>query len=132
MDDGPKGESSPKIWSPPIDPFIRVNFDAGYYKDLQGASISIVFRNHGGLLMGAASYWKEHLPSIPAAEALAALEAVRFAILGFHTVEFEEDSAVIIAKFQYPYNDRSEVSGYIWGAKHLVLQLERFKFQHIK
>lgn len=83
--------------------------------------------------MGTTCFWKENVSSIVVAEALVALEAVRFARdLGFRSVEFEEDSTIVFAKLTSLKTNRSEVSSYIWDTKHLVVAFEHFKFQHIK
>ncbi|MBA0758564.1 hypothetical protein Gotri_021547, partial [Gossypium trilobum] len=57
------------FWSP-SKPFVQVNFDAGFYKELEAASMGIVIRNITALIMGAACLWNRHVPNALAVEVL--------------------------------------------------------------
>ncbi|KAK5845935.1 hypothetical protein PVK06_002183 [Gossypium arboreum] len=59
------------LWKTPVDPWARVNFDAGFFADLQAASTGIVIRNSEGLLLGSACFWEENIPCTLSAKALA-------------------------------------------------------------
>ncbi|MBA0851177.1 hypothetical protein Goshw_014714 [Gossypium schwendimanii] len=62
--------------------------------------------------------WNRNIRSPEATEALAAVQAVRFAQdMGFRRVTFEGNSIVVISKIEAQHLDRSEVSIYIWEAK---------------
>ncbi|MBA0666333.1 hypothetical protein Goklo_002755, partial [Gossypium klotzschianum] len=74
-----------------------------------------------------------NIPSSEVTEALAAIQAVRFAQeIGFHKVEVEGDPLVIFSKLRMQGLDRLKVSNYIWKAKHIVMGFESFKFQNIE
>lgn len=122
-----------EIWKPLMAPCVHVNFDVVFYNNMQASSVGVVVRNHLGLLMGAACYWHENVPSIVVTEALATLKVVRFARdLGFNSIEVEGDLSIVIAKLHNSVVDRSEVSSYIWDVKQLALMFEHVKFQHIE
>ncbi|MBA0761558.1 hypothetical protein Gotri_024186, partial [Gossypium trilobum] len=95
----------------------------GYVKELEllqityprTASVGIVIRDADGLTVGATCDWKRNMLSAKAVEALAA-----------------GDSTTVISKLQVQCLDKSEISNYIWDAKHLLMDFERFKFHHIK
>ncbi|KAH1056578.1 hypothetical protein J1N35_034643 [Gossypium stocksii] len=90
-------------WQPSEAQWVKTNFDGGFYRDLPVAGVGIVIRDADGLLMGATCDWKRNILSAEAVEALATVTAIR-----------------------------SEISNYIWDAKHQLIDFERFKFQHIK
>lgn len=97
-------------WMPPADSWVRVNFDAGFYADLQAASAGIVVRNDIGLFMGSTCFWENHVPCLLFAEALACVKAIQFVQdLGFHWVEFEGDSLILISRLRGAQLDRSKV-----------------------
>lgn len=120
------------IWSPPVKPWVRVNFDADCSASSNTASTGVVVRDHNGLLLGSACFWYPIGSSPLVAEAMACIRAVAFTRdLGFRSVEFEGDSAQLLTKLRAPEIDRSIVSPLIWEIK-LVLAFEQFNFQHIK
>ncbi|KAK5795202.1 hypothetical protein PVK06_036460 [Gossypium arboreum] len=85
------------------------------------ASTGIVVRNSEGLLLGSACFWEKHMPCLLQKEALACVQAIRFAQdLGFHWVEIEGDSAVLISRLRSLATDWSMVGAYVWDAKRLV------------
>ncbi|MBA0704969.1 hypothetical protein Golax_017190 [Gossypium laxum] len=71
-------EETVVLWSP-SKPFVQVNFDAGFYKELEAASMGIVIRNITGLIMEAACLWNRHVPNALAVEVLAGTQTLRFA-----------------------------------------------------
>lgn len=61
------------------------------------------------------------MPCLLQKEALACVQAIRFAQdLGFHWVEIEGDSAVLISRLRSLATDWSMVGAYVWDAKRLV------------
>ncbi|MBA0563811.1 hypothetical protein Golob_008773 [Gossypium lobatum] len=77
---------------PPIESFIRVNFDVGFLYGLVrrvlGLSSEISAASDG--VVGVACFWKSHVPTPLEVEAWACLEVIRFAMeIGFRRVEFE-------------------------------------------
>lgn len=121
------------IWKPPFEPWVQVNFDVGIYGHLHAASAGVVVIYLEGLLLGSVCFWSEYVLDVVVAEALACVHAIRFARdLGLRRVEFEGDSAVVISKLKSGVIDRSNISGYIWDARQLLLGFKHFKFQHIK
>ncbi|MBA0852729.1 hypothetical protein Goshw_009103 [Gossypium schwendimanii] len=89
------------VWKPPIDPWVRVNFDADFYGHLRALSTATVVRDSEGFLLGSAFFWQDHVPCALAVEALARVHATRFADdLRFQHVELEGDSAVVISKLK--------------------------------
>ncbi|MBA0679762.1 hypothetical protein Goari_011514 [Gossypium aridum] len=67
------------VWKPPIDPWVRVNFDADFYGHLRALSTAAVVRDSEGFLLGSAFFWQDHVPCALAVEALARVHATRFA-----------------------------------------------------
>lgn len=83
--------------------------------------------------MGASCFWNNHVPSVDAAEAVAAVQALRFAKdMGFRQIELEGDSSTIISKLKTTSIDRSEIGPHIWEARILLTMFEKVKYQHIK
>ncbi|KAK5846596.1 hypothetical protein PVK06_002889 [Gossypium arboreum] len=80
-------QDQPVRWTPPKTRWVKANFDEGFCSDLQKSSIRVVIRDENGLLMGAYCSWNRNIQSPEAAEALAAVQAVRFAQdMGFRKV----------------------------------------------
>ncbi|MBA0844664.1 hypothetical protein Goarm_022890, partial [Gossypium armourianum] len=105
-------------WTPPKTRWAKANFDEGFCSDLHKSSTKVVIQDENGLLMGVYCSWNRNIRSPEATEALAAVQAVRFAQdMGFRRVTFEGDSIVVISKIEAQHLDRSEVSIYIWEAK---------------
>ncbi|MBA0589784.1 hypothetical protein Gorai_018514, partial [Gossypium raimondii] len=106
------------LLGPHVEPFVRVNFDALYYKDLGATYARVVIRNSYDLLIGVACFWNEFTQSPLIAKAWAALQALCFALdLDFRSVEMERDFLVAISKFQSTSIDRLTISMHIWGIK---------------
>ncbi|KAK5775627.1 hypothetical protein PVK06_043540 [Gossypium arboreum] len=88
---------APLFWKAPTDLWVRPNFDAALFINLQAASAGVVVRNNEGLLSRSTCFWKEQIPCPLSAEALAFAQAIRFARdLGFRWVETEGNSAVLL------------------------------------
>ncbi|MBA0744299.1 hypothetical protein Gogos_006931, partial [Gossypium gossypioides] len=105
---------------PPIESFIRVNFDVGFLYGLVrrvlGLSSEIGAASDG--VVGAACFWKSHVPTPLEVEAWACLEVIRFAVeIDFRRVEFEGDSLLVITKMKSTGTDRSDINMLIWEAK---------------
>ncbi|MBA0610640.1 hypothetical protein Godav_011460 [Gossypium davidsonii] len=89
------------VWEPPIDPWVRVNFDADFYGHLRALSTAAVVRDSEGFLLGSAFFWQDHVPCALAVKALARVHATRFADdLRFQHVELEGDSVAVISKLK--------------------------------
>lgn len=66
-------------------------------------------------------------------EAKACVRAIAFARdLRFRSIELERDSSLLITKLQALEIDRLVINPLIWKVKRMVLDFERFKYQHIK
>nr|KJB51884.1 hypothetical protein B456_008G236300 [Gossypium raimondii] len=63
-------------------------------------------------VVGAACFWKSHVPTPLEVEAWACvLEVIRFAMgIGFRRVEFEGDSLLVITKIKSTISDRSDIN----------------------
>lgn len=44
----------PMLWKLPVDPWVRVNFDVGFFVHLQAANVGVVVWDSAGLLLGSA------------------------------------------------------------------------------
>lgn len=121
------------LWQLPEDQWVKGNFDRGFYSDMGASSTRIIIRDTSGLIMGATCSRNSNILSVEVVEALVAVQAIQFAQeMGFHRVEFEGDSLVVISKLKMQGLVRSTVNNYIWEVKQLVMGFERFEFQHIK
>ncbi|MBA0858944.1 hypothetical protein Goshw_001952 [Gossypium schwendimanii] len=49
---------------------VKVNFDGGFYNDLEASSSGIIIRDNKGLMMGATCNWSRNIPSVEVTEAL--------------------------------------------------------------
>ncbi|KAK5784807.1 hypothetical protein PVK06_039345 [Gossypium arboreum] len=77
-------------------------------------------------------FWKSHVSTPLVVEAWASLEAIQFVKeMGFRTVEFEDDSLLVITKMKSTITDRFGISMLISEAKLLVTEFTTFHFQHI-
>ncbi|GMI81993.1 hypothetical protein HRI_001868600 [Hibiscus trionum] len=120
-------------WSPPEDPYVKVNVDAGFRQQEKAALVGIIIRNTQGQILGASSSMVYHIPSTFAAEAHAVVCGLRLAAdLGFSHVAIEGDSGAIINKLRSPLEDPSDIGALISEAKgqSRVFQGCTFLFRH--
>lgn len=76
---------------------IKVNFDGGFYNNLQASSGGAVIRNEKGLLMGEVCNWNRNVLSTEATEVFTMVQAIRCAQdMRFLKVIFEGDFMVVI------------------------------------
>lgn len=114
-------------------PCVKVNFDGGYYQDLQSSSTGAIIKNEEGLIMGGYCSLNKNIPLVEVAEALATVQPIQFSKeMGFRRIELEGDSLVIISKLESQTVDRSEVRPYIREAHRVLSTFESFKLHHIK
>lgn len=79
--------------------------------------------------MGSTCLWRENIPSIVAAEAMASLFAIQFACdIWFCQVEVEGDCAVVISKLTKSGIEHLEIYAYISNEKMLAVSFEKLKF----
>ncbi|MBA0637434.1 hypothetical protein Godav_025026 [Gossypium davidsonii] len=80
-------------------------------------------------VVGAACFWKSHVPTPLEVEAWACLEVIRFAMeISFRRVEFEGDSLLVITKMKSTITDRSDINMLIWEAKMLVTEFTAYRW----
>ena len=84
-------------WKPPLDASLKLNFDGTTFKDIGKAGLGAVIRNSSGQVLASIS---EQVPlphTSDIIEALAAAQAISFALeLGFSSFILEGDSEVVI------------------------------------
>ncbi|KAG8496872.1 hypothetical protein CXB51_008016 [Gossypium anomalum] len=97
-----------KLWRPPENGFIKVNFDASF-QSVSNTSISaILARDYKGEIVGASTYAVENVVDAFVAEARACERAILFAAkIGFLQVILEGDSLTVIKKLKASVNDKS-------------------------
>ncbi|KAL4339948.1 hypothetical protein GQ457_08G031140 [Hibiscus cannabinus] len=80
----------------------------------------VVLQDHDGILLGACCKMCPHIASSFVVEAQAAAYGLQLALeLAFHHVILEDDSLAITSKLKLEKDDLSEISAFIWDAKHL-------------
>ncbi|KAG8504059.1 hypothetical protein CXB51_002423 [Gossypium anomalum] len=84
--------------------FVWVNFDAGFYKDLEASSTCINIRNSERFIMETTCLWNRYIFDVLITRALARTQAIEF------TQEIEDDSSVVIKKLKVICIDRSMIS----------------------
>ncbi|GMY05786.1 hypothetical protein FCV25MIE_01025 [Fagus crenata] len=119
-------------WSPPRVHRRKINFDGAIFTDLNAAGIGVIVRDSAGNPVAALSKRLACRPSPAIIEALAALEAVKFAkYLGLSEVEFEGDASVIIAALEDSSDNLTPYGNIISDTKVEVGSLQWFSFSHV-
>ena len=113
-------------WSPPYDPFYKINFDGA-------ASIDVVIRNSLGSVISSLAQ-RFPLPTLMAMiEALACRRAIQFAMeLSIFDAIFEGDSKVVVKALQARKTSSLEFSLILSDVLLLVYDFRNVLFSHIK
>ncbi|KAL4383258.1 hypothetical protein GQ457_15G023360 [Hibiscus cannabinus] len=119
----------PVRWIAPVDPYVKVNYDASFKSNASIATLGVVVRDKNGFILGAQCASSYHVASSIAVEAQAAIHGLNFASdLGFQWVEMEGDSRAIVTKLLSASSDTSEMSALIGEAKGLARNFRDYKF----
>ncbi|KAK8579910.1 hypothetical protein V6N12_070211 [Hibiscus sabdariffa] len=109
-------------WSRPFDPSVKINVDAAFDSSSSRASSGVVVRDSNGLVLGSCFIPSVNISSSFAAEALAVIHGLCFALdLGCMHVVLESDSLTVISKLNSGVDDCSLLRPYIADAQ-LVAQ----------
>ncbi|KAL4335266.1 hypothetical protein GQ457_07G037440 [Hibiscus cannabinus] len=120
-------------WSPPIPPFVKLNFDASFRQGERLASLGWVLRDDEGFILAAECALAHHISSSFAAEALAAKKGVKAAIdLGFRKVIVEGDSLTVITKLKSTDRDFSEIGAITEDTRCFLRNLECSRLSFIR
>ncbi|GMI83380.1 hypothetical protein like AT3G09510 [Hibiscus trionum] len=110
-------------WKPPVAPSVKVNFDAGYKVSEKKSSSGILIRDDSGHLLGSCCRNQNGIQNPFAAEALAAVHGLQFALdMGFSQIILEGDARTVIEKLRRPEQDFSHLSALISNGKFLMNQ----------
>ncbi|KAG8491705.1 hypothetical protein CXB51_015144 [Gossypium anomalum] len=119
-------------WDAPTDPWVKINFDAAFKKELKESCSGIVARNARSEVIFAKTVFHKNIPSAFAIEAMACLQAIRVGLLqGLRKVVVEGDSRTVIRKLQEKVEDRSEIEVFIQDSKFLSSGFESCVFRFI-
>ncbi|GMI95359.1 hypothetical protein HRI_003205200 [Hibiscus trionum] len=120
------------IWSPPIEPSVKLNFDAGFCGTGKKSWSGHVIRNEQGEILGASYRRNEGISSAFEAEALACVQGLRFAAdLGFTNIVVEGDYCSVIQKLCDTADDFSTIRPLIADAKRLALLFRSCRFAFV-
>ncbi|MBA0674880.1 hypothetical protein Goari_016449 [Gossypium aridum] len=67
------------VWRPLPNPWVRVNFNYRFHRDLEALSSGIIIRDNNGLTTGAVRLWNRNIPTVEVTKALVAIQAIKFA-----------------------------------------------------
>ncbi|GMI81726.1 hypothetical protein HRI_001841900 [Hibiscus trionum] len=119
-------------WSPPQFPFVKLNFDASYSSASKKSWSGCVIRDSEAQILGSAFKTNTDVLSAFEAEALSALQGIKFAKdLGFSNLIVEGDSRSIIKKLASPSVDLSVISHLICDAQNAARSFNTCRFTFI-
>lgn len=99
------------IWRLPESGFIKLNFDSSFQAQEKKSISGVIARNEMGLIIGACTYPHFNIADAFVAEAQFYEQAVRFAQeLGFHRIQIEGDSLMIIKRLHSFHNVKREAN----------------------
>ncbi|KAL0410940.1 UNVERIFIED_CONTAM: putative mitochondrial protein [Sesamum latifolium] len=111
-------------WIPPSTSFVKINYDAPTFQPSSDIGVGIIARDSNGTCLAWFSHRFARAASPEFAEAIAAREAVKFAIrLGFHNCLIEGDCESIFLKLQAADIDLSPIGSIISEIKILATHL---------
>jgi ribonuclease HI len=120
-------------WLPPRHGWIKCNVDAGFHNDGRITSGGWCFRNDVGLFVRAGSFWLSGGLSVPEAEALTLLEAMKTAcIMNLDKIIFECDSQLVVNAIHANHDGASAFSIIISSIKNLLLLNSNFEVKFVK
>ncbi|KAK8556537.1 hypothetical protein V6N12_002936 [Hibiscus sabdariffa] len=100
--------------TPPIEPYVKINVDVAFDASTGRASSGVVVRDSNNLVLGSCVLPTTNISSSFVAEALAAVQGLRFTLdLGCTHVVLESDSFTIISKLMSVEDDLSVLQPYI-------------------
>ncbi|MBA0821867.1 hypothetical protein Goarm_018701 [Gossypium armourianum] len=67
------------VWRPLPNPWVRVDFNYRFHRDLEALSSGIIIRDNNGLTIGAMCLWNRNIPTVEVTKALVAIQAIKFA-----------------------------------------------------
>ncbi|KAH1081692.1 hypothetical protein J1N35_021453 [Gossypium stocksii] len=122
-----------KLWRPPPQGFLKINFDAAFDKKEKKSCSGIIVRKPKGVVTESKEQIHTNISSSFAAEAIACLQAVNIGReLGLTHVIIEGDSLTVIKKIQNQNRDRSEIGPFILDIKERRTLFLECQFQHVK
>ena len=134
LSSSPKPNTNPQVrWEKPRQGYHKINYDGAIFNNLNKARIGVVVRDHEGTCIATLSQKVRYPQSVDITEALAARQAVQFALeLGLHSVEFEGDSACITDALNDNDFSQAAFGLVIEDAKTLAHSLLNHSFHHVK
>jgi ribonuclease HI len=121
-------------WTPPRQGWLKCNVDAGFHNNGRITSGGWCLRNERGQFVRAGSYWNNIAHTIPEAEALVLLEAMKVAgTMNWQHITFESDSQLVVRAIHAAnYNGASIFSIIISNIKNLLLLNPNFEVKFVK
>lgn len=119
-------------WKPPIDPFIKINFDTTFFQDLGLQGLGVVVRDSNKEILVTKQSLHRGVDCPFAVKRLAYLEAVRIEThLGFQHIIIEGDGRTFINKSKLDLQDRSEIEAIICDIQEHKSQFQQVFFKSI-
>jgi ribonuclease HI len=120
-------------WCPPSHLPFKANFDAALFSDSGMVGIGVVIRDGSGLIIAALCKRFPYVCSVADAEALAAREAIQFALdVGLSEVEVEGDSLIICAALKDSEPSFASYGNIVEDTLVLARGLQRAFISHVK
>jgi ribonuclease HI len=120
-------------WLPPRHGWLKCNVDAAFHNSGSITSGGWCIRDENGQFIRAGTNWLRGALTIPEAEALALLEAMRVACdLNMHNVIFETDAQVVAGAAYSRHVGVSLFSTIILNIKNLLLLNPNFEVKFVK
>ncbi|KAK8496773.1 hypothetical protein V6N13_000141 [Hibiscus sabdariffa] len=103
----PSSTPPSRSWSPPLENFVKANFDASFIPHDNRSGTGIIIRNSNGEIMASCVHPNSDILNATFAEALACEQAMLFSCdLGFQRVIVEGDAFNITSKMKNATVDR--------------------------
>ncbi|XP_017617862.1 uncharacterized protein LOC108462426 [Gossypium arboreum] len=119
------------IWKPPQEPFVKVNFDAGFKITLHHSYYGFVIRNSKGLVMRSETIFNKFVSNSFTVEAIAC-QALDFAReMGFSHAQMQGDSRTAIVKINQVLPDFSDMGTYIEEINIKASSFQHISFHHV-
>ncbi|KAE8681745.1 hypothetical protein F3Y22_tig00111309pilonHSYRG00079 [Hibiscus syriacus] len=113
-------------WRPPAEPNAKINVDVSYNSSNATSCSGFIALDSAGLILGSGFRHNENVHSSFAAEALAVIQGLGFALdLGLNKIELKGDSRAVIQKINSPSTDFSVIRPFTSDARAMA---SRFQF----
>lgn len=119
-------------WTPPIDPFVTINFDMAFNQVQRISYSGIVARNAQNEILVSKYVLQRNVGSPFTPEGYTCLQAVLLGLQdGYLSVHIEGDSKSVVCKCESKHQGRYEISAIIYSIQNLKKIFHNIIFTHV-